>query len=73
MVSEPVEKNGEAGQRDADRRGVARIVEASDRQTEVIERGQRVAVRPIYRAGSAGTSALMSSPCRSLTVSETSK
>ena len=44
VASEPVEKNGEDGQRDADRRGVARIVEVADRQSEVIERGQRVAV-----------------------------
>ncbi len=44
VASEPVEKNGEDGQRDADRGGVARIVEAADRQSEVIERGQRVAV-----------------------------
>ena len=32
VASEPVEKNGEDGQRDADRRGVARIVEVADRQ-----------------------------------------
>jgi hypothetical protein len=44
VASEPVEKNGEAGQRDADRRGVARIVVVADRQREVIERGRRVAV-----------------------------
>ena len=44
VASEPVEKNGEAGQRDADRRGVAVIEVAADCQSEVIERGQRVAV-----------------------------
>ena len=44
VASEPVENNGEDGERDADRRGVARIVVVADRQREVIERGQRVAV-----------------------------
>ena len=44
VASEPVEKNGEDGQRDADRRGVARIVVVADRKSEVIERGQRGAV-----------------------------
>ena len=44
VTSEPVENNGYDGQREADRRGVARIVEVADRQSEVIERGQRVAV-----------------------------
>ena len=44
VASEPVEKNGEDGQRATDRRGVARIVEVADRQSEVIECGQRVAV-----------------------------
>jgi hypothetical protein len=44
IASEPVEKNGEDGQRAADRRNVARIVVVADRQSEVIERGQRVAV-----------------------------
>jgi hypothetical protein len=43
-VSEPAEKNGEEGQRDADRRGVARIVVVADRQSEVIERGHGAAV-----------------------------
>ena len=47
VASEPVEKSGEDGQRDADRGGVARIVEVADRQREVIERGQRCRrVRP---------------------------
>ena len=47
VASEPVEKNGEDGQRDADRRGVARIVVVADCQSEVIERGQRCRrVRP---------------------------
>ena len=44
VASEPVEKNGEDGQRDADRRGVARIVVVADRQSEVIECGHGVAV-----------------------------
>ena len=44
VASEPVEKSGEDGQRDADRGGVAGIVVVADRQSEVIERGQRVAV-----------------------------
>jgi hypothetical protein len=44
VASEAVEKNGEDGQRDADRRGVARIVVAADCQSEVIECGHRVAV-----------------------------
>ena len=44
VASEPVEKSGEDGQRDADRRGVARIVVAADCQSEVIERGRGVAV-----------------------------
>jgi hypothetical protein len=37
VASEPVEKNGEDSQRDADRGGVARIVEIADCQREVIE------------------------------------
>ena len=44
VASEPVEKSGEGCQRDADRGGVAAIVVVADRQSEVIERGQRVAV-----------------------------
>ena len=44
VASEPVEKSGEDGQREADRGGVARIVVVADCQSEVIERGQRVAV-----------------------------
>ncbi len=44
VASEPVEKSGEAGQRDADRRGVARIVVVADCQSEVIECGRGVAV-----------------------------
>ena len=44
VASEPVEKSGDDGQRDADRRGVARIVVVADRQSDVIERGQRVTV-----------------------------
>jgi hypothetical protein len=44
VASEPVENTGKDGQRDADRRGVARIVVVADCQSEVIERGQRVAV-----------------------------
>ena len=44
VASEPVEKSGEDGQRDADRRGVARIVVVADCQSEVIERGHGVAV-----------------------------
>ncbi len=44
VAPEPVEKNGEDGQRDADRRGVARIVEVADRQSEVIECGHGGAV-----------------------------
>ena len=44
VASEPVEKNGEDGQRSADRGGVARIVEVADRQSEVIECSHRVAV-----------------------------
>jgi hypothetical protein len=37
-------RSGEDGQWDADRRGVARIVEAADGQGDVIECGQRVAM-----------------------------
>ncbi len=44
VASEPVEKSGEDGQGDADRRGVARIVVVADRQSEVIECGRGVAV-----------------------------
>jgi hypothetical protein len=44
VASEPVEKSGEAGQRDADRHGVARIVVVADCQGEVIVRGRGVAV-----------------------------
>ena len=44
VAFEPVEKNGEDGQRDADRRGVARIVVVADRQSEVIECRHGVAV-----------------------------
>ena len=44
VASEPVEEGGEDSQRDADRGGVARVVVVADRQSEVIERGQRVAV-----------------------------
>ena len=44
VASEPVEKSGEDGQRDAERRGVARIVEAADCQSEVIKCGHGVAV-----------------------------
>ena len=44
VAPEPVEKSGEDGQRDADRRGVARIVVVADRQSEVIERGRGGAV-----------------------------
>ena len=44
VASEPVEKNSEARQRDADRRGVAVIEVVADCQSEVIERGHRVAV-----------------------------
>jgi hypothetical protein len=42
-VSESVEKNGEGGQRVADR-GAARIVVLADCQSEVIERGHGVAL-----------------------------
>ena len=44
VASEPVEKDGEVRQRGTDRRGVAVVVVAADCQSEVIERGQRVAV-----------------------------
>ena len=44
VASEPVEKSGEDRQGDADNGGVARVVVVADRQSEVIERGQRVAV-----------------------------
>ena len=44
VASEPVEKNGEDGQRAAERRGVAAIVEVADRQREVIERGHGAAL-----------------------------
>jgi hypothetical protein len=44
VASQPVEKSGEDGQRDADRRGIARIVVAAGCQTEVIESGHGVAV-----------------------------
>ena len=44
VASEPVEKSGEDGQRDAERRGVARIVPVADCQSEVIECGHGVAV-----------------------------
>ena len=37
-------KGGEDGQRAADHGDVARVVVVADRQSEVIERGQRVAV-----------------------------
>ena len=44
VASEPVEKGGEDRQGGADHGGVARVVEVADRQRDVIERGQRVAV-----------------------------
>ena len=44
VASEPVEKGGEDSQRGTDQGGVARVVVVADRQREVIERGQRVAV-----------------------------
>ena len=44
VASEPVENSGEDGQRDADRRGVARIVVVADCQSEVIECGHGAAV-----------------------------
>jgi hypothetical protein len=44
IASEPVEDSGEDGQCGADRRGVARIVVVADCQSEVIGRGQGVAV-----------------------------
>ena len=44
VASEPVEKGGEGSQRAKDQGGVARVVVVADRQREVIERGQRVAV-----------------------------
>ena len=43
-LAKPVEKSGEDGQRDADRRGVARIVVVADCQSEVIECGHGAAV-----------------------------
>ena len=39
VASEPVEKSGEAGQRDAERRGVARIVEVADRPISQFDQG----------------------------------
>jgi hypothetical protein len=39
VASEPVEKSGEAGQRDAERRGVARIVEDADRPLSQFDQG----------------------------------
>ena len=39
-----VARRCEAGQRDAERRAVARIVEVADRKSEVIERGHGAAV-----------------------------
>ena len=44
IASEPVEKGGEDSQRATHDGGVARVVVVADRQSEVIERGQRVAV-----------------------------
>ena len=44
VASEPVEKSGEDGQRDADRGGVARVVEVADRQSEVVESGHGAAL-----------------------------
>ena len=73
VASEPVQQGGEDSQRDVDRTVLPASSKLRIPTMTLIEHGQRVAVRPIYRAGSAGTSALMSSPCRSLTVSETSK
>jgi len=43
VASEPVEKSREDGQRDADRRGVARIVVVPGCQSEVIECGHGAA------------------------------
>ncbi|MGO9694178.1 MAG: hypothetical protein ACLPYO_10365, partial [Mycobacterium sp.] len=39
VAFEPVEKNGEDGQRDVDRRGVARIVEVADRPLSQFDQG----------------------------------
>src|ERR1700735_2589647 len=39
VAPEPVEKSGEAGQRDAERRGVARIVEVADRPLSQFAQG----------------------------------
>ena len=39
VASQPVEKSGEAGQRDAERRGVARIVEVADRPLSQFDQG----------------------------------
>ena len=39
VASEPVEMGGEAGQRDAERRGVARIVEVADRPQSQFDQG----------------------------------
>ena len=44
VAPDPVENSGKDGQRDADRRGVARIVVVADCQSEVIECGRGVAV-----------------------------
>ncbi len=44
VASEPVEKGGEDREGDAHPGGVARVVVVADRQRDVIERGQRVAV-----------------------------
>ena len=44
IASEPVEKGSEDSQRGTHHGGVARVVEVADRQRDVVERGQRVAV-----------------------------
>ena len=44
VASEPVEHGGEDRRGAAHRGGVARVVEGADRQRDVVERGERVAV-----------------------------
>jgi hypothetical protein len=44
VAPEPVEHGGEDREGAAHPCGVARVVEAADRQRDVVERGQRVAV-----------------------------
>jgi hypothetical protein len=44
VVSEPIENAGENSQRGADHGGTARVVVVADRQSDVIDYGQRVTV-----------------------------